>query len=545
MKNYNTVIEGNLVDVFNELIFPAKIYISGEKIKRVVKNDEKYSHFILPGFIDSHIHIESSMLTPAGFAELAVKHGTVAVVSDPHEIANVAGLSGVEFMISSGRSVPLKFFFGAPSCVPATEFEQSGARLDPEDVKMLLNRDDIYFLSEMMNFPGVVSRESNVMKKIGYALEVNKPVDGHAPALGGDDLKRYIAAGISTDHETISLAEAEEKILGGMKLQIREGSAARGFDLLSGLIDRFPESVMLCSDDLHPDDILKGHINRLLERGVKMGTDLFNLIRAANVNPVRHYKLPVGSLREGDYADMVIVRDLEKFDVLETIINGEKVYSGGKVLFDREIQRLDSKFRTKQINSQEIKIQAEGRRINIIEVKDGEIYTGCRTDNAKIKEGLAVSDPERDICKIIVVNKYTNVQPVKGFISGFGLKKGAIAGSVAHDSHNIIAVGLRDEDITKAVNVVIEMKGGLAAVSSGEIIKMPLEIGGLMTNLDGHEVSRKYQELDNYAKILGSPLRAPFMSLSFMALLVIPELKIGDKGLFDVNKFGFTSLFVK
>ncbi len=538
-------IKGNLVDVYKEKIYPAEIVISENKIESINSVDEVFSGYILPGLVDSHVHVESSMLTPAGFSELAVKQGTVAVVSDPHEIANVAGLDGIQYMIESGKSVPLKFFFGAPSCVPATEFESSGARIDPEDVEKLLMRDDIYFLSEIMNYPGVITRDKNIIRKIDFARKLNKPIDGHAPGIRGDDLERYIQAGIGTDHECVSLVEAEEKISKGMKIQIREGSAAKGFDLFCNLIDRFPEDVMLCTDDIHPDDLISGHINKLLANGVKKGLNLFNLIRAASINPALYYNLPVGMLRAGDYADMIIVEDLVNFKVSETYIDGKKIYSYGDVLFKINPIQFDNKFRTHQIAPNDLLLVAETDFIRIIEVRDGELYTGSKVDKATIIDGFAVADTKRDICKIVVVDKYNNRKPVTGFISGFGLKDGAIAGSIAHDSHNIIAIGVNDGFICDAVNTILDMQGGIAAVSSNKNISMQLEIAGLMTSSDGKEVAAKYKDLDEFAKFLGSALSAPYMSLSFMALLVIPELKIGDRGLFDVNNFRFTSVFVK
>ena len=532
------------MDVFKNEIFPAEITFSEGMIVRVEKSNRAYSNYILPGLIDSHVHIESSMLTPAGFAELAVKHGTVAVVSDPHEIANIVGLRGVDFMIENGATVPLKFFFGAPSCVPATDFECSGARIDVPDIEKLVKRDDIYFLSEVMNFPGVISGERSLMRKIALARKYNKPVDGHAPGLTGDDLIKYIAAGIKTDHECISLSEAEEKISLGMKIQIREGSAAKGFEKFHQLINKYPGSVMLCSDDLHPNDLLNGHINALLSKGVKMGIGIFNLIRAASLNPALHYRLPVGMLREGDHADMVIVEDLDNFHVIRTVINGRDAFRENSLSFKKQFKGLDSKFRTESVREEDIKLISKGRKIKVIEVNDGDLYTGSRVFRTKIENGYAISDVSRDICKIVVVNKYFNAKPAVGFITGFGIKKGAIAGSIAHDSHNIIAVGTDDYDIINAINSIIELKGGLAVVNGNQKNTMQLEIGGIMTNMDGGEVARRYLEVDNCVKKLGSPLTAPFMSLSFMALLVIPELKIGDKGLFDANRFSFTSLFI-
>lgn len=539
----SNLICGNVVDVFSRRIFPAEVEIRGERIRRITEIRGNMTSFILPGLIDSHIHIESSMLSPAGFSALAVRHGTVAVVSDPHEIANVAGVKGINYMIRSGDSVPLKFYFGAPSCVPATDIEESGAVLDSKQIAELLKRDDLYFLSEIMNFPGVINSSKSVLDKIKIAHKLGKPVDGHAPGLRGHDLDKYIKAGITTDHECINFDEAEEKISKGMKIQIREGSAAKGFDLFFKLIDKYPDFVMLCSDDKHPDDLIKGHINELLARGVRNNIDVFNLIRAATVNPALHYKLPVGLLREGDPADMIIVDNIEDFRVKETYINGNKIYDEGKILYKSKPVKFNYRFQTKIIQNTDVKISNEGGKIRVIEANDGQLFTGSLIVKPKVEGSTVVSDPARDICKIVVVNKYKTSKPSIGFITGFGLKKGAIAGSVAHDNHNIIAVGVDDDDLVKSINIVIEMQGGLA-VTSGEITKkLQLEIAGLMSNMDGEEVALRYLELDNYAKYLGSSLSAPFMTLSFMSLLVIPELKICNNGLFDVNQFKITSLF--
>ncbi|MGF1584501.1 MAG: adenine deaminase [Bacteroidales bacterium] len=538
-------IKGNLVDVHERIIYPAVITIIEGKIVNIEKTNEVFESFILPGLIDSHVHIESSMLTPSGFAHIAVQHGTIGVVSDPHEIANVIGAEGVEFMIRNGKTIPFKFFFGAPSCVPATEFESSGGQINPEDVDDLLKREDVYFLSEMMNFPGVINGNKEIGLKIASAHKYSKPIDGHAPGLTGKDLEMYIKAGITTDHECVSLDEAVEKISHGMRIQIREGSAARGFDLFSELIGTFPEMVMLCTDDLHPNDLVKGHINLLLARGVAKGINIFDLLNAACLNPVLHYNLPVGLLRIGDPADLIVVNDLKQFEVLSTYINGELVYNGDKTIFNQVHSNIDKEFRTKHITQDEIVVPAKEDNIRVIEVFDGELFTGNRVFKAKIQNGIALADTRRDICKIVVVNKYELNQPAVGFITGFGLKHGALAGSVAHDSHNVIAVGTNDEDIENAINKVIDMKGGLAAFSDDQNMSLQLEIAGLMTNRDGRVVAGEYSDIENFAKSLGSKLRAPFMSLSFMALLVIPELKIGDKGLFDVANFSFTSLFVK
>ncbi len=536
-------IEGNIVDVLNEKIYPAEIKIAEGKIISISGTSKHYNRYIMPGFVDSHIHIESSMLTPARFACLAVKHGTVGVVSDPHEIANVAGTDGIDFMIRNSETVPLKFFFGAPSCVPATNFETSGAILNSLNVADLLKRRDIWFLSEVMNFPGVLNEDPEVLKKIRVSRKLNKPVDGHAPGLRGEQLKKYINAGISTDHECLTYEEAVEKITAGMIIQVREGSAARGFDLFSGLFDEFPGSVMICSDDMHPDDLLKGHINKLVSRGVKRGINLFRLLRAAIVNPVVHYGLPVGLLRVGDPADMIAVNNLEDFIVSDSWINGERVYSEGIVNFSASDVNVNFSFRKKHIDFDDLKVMARGENIKVIKAFDGQLFTGSDIKKANLDEGIVVADPQRDICKIVVVNRYSDIPPAAAFVSGFGLKKGAIAGSVSHDSHNVIAVGTLDEEIAAAVNRVIDMQGGLVALADGQSETLSLEVGGLMTNSDGADVSEKYRTVECFAKQLGSSLKSPFMTLSFMALLVIPELKISDKGLFDVSEFNYTDLF--
>lgn len=536
-------MKGNLVDVHNRKIFPARIEISDNIIKRIVEIEGELDNYILPGFIDSHLHIESSMLTPSGFAKIAVGHGTIGAVCDPHEIANVLGVKGINYMVESSSTVPFKCFFGAPSCVPATKFDSSGATLDSEAIRLLLKRSDIYFLAEMMNYPGVINNDVDVIKKIKHAIDLDKPIDGHAPGLRGLGLKKYVDAGISTDHECISIEEAEEKIGVGMKIQIREGSAARGFDKFFSLIDKFPGSVMLCSDDKHPQDLIRGHINELLRRGIEKEVDFFNILRAATVNPVFHYNLPVGLLREGDYADFIVINDLKSFLVKETYINGLKVFSNGRTLFDKSGVELNCDFRTNLISKVDLLVPAREKNIKVIRVIDGELFTKAETAKANIINGFIESEIEKDICKIVVTNKYSDKLPFTGFIRGFGLQKGAIAGSVAHDSHNIIAVGADDTSICEAINTIIEMKGGLVVVCDDETEKLRLEIGGLMTNEDAGLVANNYERLEDYAKKLGSKLKSPFMSLSFMSLLVIPELKISDTGLFDVNKFGFTSLY--
>lgn len=549
-------ITGNLVDVHQTKIYPAEIKVENGKIKSVTSRESGVgSQYILPGFIDSHVHIESSMLVPSEFAKLAVVHGTVATVSDPHEIANVCGKEGVEFMIENGKTVPFKFNFGAPSCVPATIFETAGATLDSGDVENLLKRDEIKYLSEMMNFPGVLNEDEEVMKKIAAAHRLLKPVDGHAPGLRGEDAKTYIAAGITTDHECFTKEEALDKLQNGMKVIIREGSAAKNFEALINLLNDYPNQMMFCSDDKHPDSLVDGHINLLCARAVAKGIDVFKIIKAACVNPVFHYKLDVGLLQVGDDADFIVVKDLEKFEVIKTFINGQLVAEDGKSKIETGkssvinnfscSKKKIEEFEVKRGNDREVLISnlfiadsAGNLRIPVIEALDGQLITNKILYEPAIINGKLESDLEDDILKIVVVNRYKDALIAKAFINNFKLLKGAIASSVAHDSHNIVAVGVDDASICKAVNLVIEKQGGVSAVDDEKEMVLALPVAGLMSNEDGYEVAESYTAIDKMVKEeLGSTLSAPFMTLSFMALLVIPHLKLSDKGLFDGDKF--------
>ncbi len=498
--------------------------------------------YILPGFIDAHIHIESSMVTPGAFAFEAVKHGTVGVVSDPHEIANVLGWKGVEFMIKDAEKSPLDFWFGAPSCVPATDFETSGARIDSDEIEQVMKRPEIKYLSEMMNFPGVIYGDKNVLKKIKAAKKEGKPIDGHAPGLSGEDLKKYIDAGISTDHECSSLDEAKEKISLGMKILIREGSAARNLNSLKELFNLYPEKIMLCSDDLHPEMLVERHINKLVGALIEEGYDKFDVIRSATINPVRHYKLETGLLQKGQRADFILVDDLGKMNVKETWIRGEKVFDNGKRNFIYTPGQTLNNFRCTPVVENEIKVERKQGTLRVIEAYDGELIT----DEARIvvPDGDFVEpDMARDILKIVVKERYNDSPPAIGFIKGFGLKKGAFASSIAHDSHNIICVGTNDGDIVEAINEIIRCTGGLAVAAAGTRSSLPLNIGGIMTTRACSEVAGEYKYLNDMVRSLGCTMTAPFMTLSFMALLVIPSLKIGDRGLFDVNQFKPVSLF--
>ncbi|MCD4696134.1 MAG: adenine deaminase [Bacteroidales bacterium] len=539
----NRKIKGNIVDVVSKRIFKGTIEISDGKIQSVVEEDNIESHYIIPGLIDAHIHIESSMLIPSEFARIAVTHGTVATVSDPHEIANVLGVPGIEFMIANGNKVPFKFNFGAPSCVPATSFESSGAILDATDVEALLNRNDIKYLSEMMNYPGVLYKDKEVYAKLAAAKRVGKPVDGHAPGLCGEDAQKYINEGISTDHECFTLEEALEKIKYGMKIQIREGSAAKNFEALAPLIKEHSDDIMFCSDDKHPDDLAKGHMNEIVKRAVSLGYDPVEVLRICTYNPVKHYNLDVGLLQENDPADFVIIDNLKDFTILETNINGECVARNGKTLLLPVGESAPNAFKAHEVKPAGIRVGEQAGNIKVMQALDGQLITKSFLAKPKINDGFVVSDTDRDILKIVVLNRYQASKPAIAFIRGFGFKQGAIASTVAHDSHNIIAVGTDDTQIVEAINKIIKSKGGISLVEDDQSLALPLPVAGIMSNDDGYKVGELYEKINGRAKRLGSDLHAPFMTLSFMALLVIPELKLSDKGLFDGSVFQFTSLF--
>jgi len=540
-------ITGQLVDVWTKKIYPAEVAVVNGKIASVTPLKEdglEPERYILPGFIDSHVHIESSMLVPRQFARLAVVHGTVATISDPHEIANVCGMKGVEYMIENGRTVPFKFFFGAPSCVPATVFETAGATLDAEEVATLLQKEEIPYLSEMMNFPGVLYKDPVVMQKIQAARQAGKPIDGHAPGLRGEQARAYIEAGepgkviISTDHECFTREEALDKLQYGMKIIIREGSAARNFEALIDLLNDYPQQIMFGSDDKHPDSLVAGHINQLCARAVAKGIDVFSILQAACVNPVLHYKLPVGLLRTGDAADFIVTGDLQQFNVLQTCINGELVAENGHSRIASQTSGLINNFNCSPKKVADFRMPWNGETtIPVIEALDGQLITNKLQLPPATSDGQIVSDPERDILKIAVVNRYADAVVALAFIRNTGLKEGAIASSVAHDSHNIVVVGVDDESLCKAVNLVIAEQGGVSCVSSAASLVLPLPVAGLMSAEDGYEVAGSYTAIDAMAKSLGSTLAAPFMTLSFMALLVIPHLKLSDLGLFDGDAF--------
>ncbi len=539
-------IQGQLVDLHNREIYPAEVRLLDGRISDIRRLEKAAGPYIMPGFVDAHIHIESSMLVPSEFARLAVAHGTVATVSDPHEIANVLGIEGVHYMIENGRRTPFKFNFGAPSCVPATAFETAGAGIDAAGVWSLLRMPEVKYLAEMMNYPGVLYQDKEVMAKLAAARKLGKPVDGHAPGLRGADARRYFEAGISTDHECFTYEEGLEKLQLGIKVIIREGSAAKNFNALIPLLPQFPDQIMFCSDDKHPDGLILGHINQLAARARAAGYELFDILRAACLNPVLHYGLDVGLLRPGDPADLILVENLENFTVKATYIDGILVAENGASLIERADAPVLNNFHASPKRTEAFDIPRKGSKIRVIRALNGEIITEQFITEARIVNGFAVSAPSRDILKMAVVNRYTEAPPALAFINGFGLKQGAIASCVGHDSHNIIAVGGDSHSICRAVNLIIRHKGGISAVFQDEEMALPLPVAGIMTNADGYEVARAYKQIDNFARQkMGSPLSAPFMALSFMALLVIPSLKLGDRGLFDGSSFRFTPLFVE
>ncbi|MEA3497817.1 MAG: adenine deaminase [Campylobacterota bacterium] len=539
------IIKANYIDIKNSNIFPASILVENKKIISITKIEELLSTFILPGFIDAHIHIESSMMIPSQFAKIAVTHGTVATVSDPHEIANVLGEKGIEFMLSNASKVNFNFNFGVSSCVPATTFETSGSTLDSKIVDKLLHNPNLNHLGEVMAFPSVINGDKEILEKIESAKKLNIPIDGHAPNLRGKDLKKYIRSGITTDHESSSYEEAKEKLDLGMKILIREGSAAKNFDALSPLIDKYYKKLMFCSDDKHPNDLLKGHINSLVLKAVKKGYDLFNILQIACINPINHYNLDLGQLQIGDKADFIEIQDLTSFKIIRTVIAGEEVYIDGKNKINNVDVEPINKFNTKPKKIEEFIFKSDCDTIEVIQAIDHELFTKELKYHTK-EDGIFSVDLSQDILKIAVINRYEDKKPAVSFVNGFGLKKGAIASCVAHDSHNIIVVGCSDEEICKAVNLIIESKGGISAVDTNSSLHLPLDIAGIMSSDDAFKVASLYEEIDNFSKKdLGSTLSSPFMTLSFMALLVIPEIKLSDKGLFNGREFHFISGCIK
>jgi len=536
-------IFGKVIDLHEKRIFDAELKIADGKIVTIERSLRKSQQYILSGLIDSHVHVESSMMVPSNFAHAAVQHGTVAAVADPHEIANVLGIEGVDFMISDAEKVPMKFYFGAPSCVPATNFETSGAVIGSNEIEGLLKRKDIWFLSEVMNFPGVINEERSVIKIIEAAHKSGKRIDGHAPGLTGKDLEKYCEKGISTDHESVNIEEAREKIERGMKIMIREGSAARNLEELHMLFEEFPEKLMLCCDDIHPEMLQKGHIDKIVRDLLGRGYDLFDVLRAASVNTVEHYSLDVGTLRPDQPADFIVIDNPKDFNILETWIDGKKIYDRGKVSFETGKPIPVNRFNSSMISPEELVVKNSGRAVRVIKANDGELVT-YKEEVAWTNMPELTASVSRDILKIVVKDRYNDGPPSVAFISGFSLNHGAFASSVAHDSHNIVAVGTNDEDISNAINIIVQTRGGLSCCNKGEQLVVPLSIAGIMTDVPCGTIAAEYKKLSDKVRDMGSQLKAPFMTLSFMSLLVIPHLKLGDRGLFDVDCFEFVDLFV-
>ncbi|CAA7387393.1 adenine deaminase [Chryseobacterium fistulae] len=537
-------IQSNLIDLVSRETYPAEIIVDNGKITSIKRINEVLETYILPGFIDSHVHIESSMLVPSEFARIAVQHGSVGTISDPHEIANVLGVSGVEYMIENATKVPFHFYFGAPSCVPATDFETAGAVIDADDIEKLLNREEIVYLAEMMNFPGVIYQDTNVLKKLALAKQYKKPIDGHAPGLMGEDMQRYFSAGITTDHECFGYTEALEKLKYGVNIMIREGSAAKNFETLIPLLKEFPDQIMFCCDDKHPDDLIESHINYHVKRALEYGHDLYDVLRASSYNVIKHYHLPIGLLQPGDNADFIVIDNLENFTILKTYINGILVAENGHSYIQSMEAAIVNKFHCNPKQPDDFKIKTKSEKIRVIEVLDRQLITHELHMNTLDIEGYAESNIEDDVLKIAVVNRYHDAPVSVAFIKNVGLKTGAIASCVAHDSHNIVVVGTNDEDMCKAVNAIIKAKGGISLATETEELVLELPIAGIMTNCSAEKVAADYITLDLHAKKLGSTLKAPYMSLSFMALLVIPELKLSDKGLFNGKEFQFADVFI-
>ena len=559
-----------MLDVITDTFYPARITIEDGKYKEItpisIDEDTKLDMpgLMMPGFIDSHIHIESSMMTPAQFAKVAVRHGTTGVVCDPHEIANVLGIEGIEAMIENAKQVPFNFFFSAPSCVPATPFETSGAVIDSADINYLLKKDEIIGLGEMMNFPGVINGDEEVLKKLKLARIYNKPIDGHAPLLSGEELNKYLKQQIVTDHECSNILEAFEKKVKGMKIMVRDGSSALDMENLFNIEDIYsyiedPSSLgvlfrdifelkiyaplfdFIVSDDKNPNDLLEGHLNKSVKKACELGIDIVKAINMVTINPAYHYNLNCGAIVVGANADFVLVDSIYDLNILETYIGGECVFDGENVLFDApEVDARNSINATKKSASDfDILYDGDECEVNVIECIDGDLLTKKATAKLKTKDGIVQPDIIQDVLKIAVVERYGGNNVSNAFIKGFGLKKGAIASSVAHDSHNMIVVGYNSEMMAKAVNEVIDNQGGVAVVSEDFSDSLPLPIAGLMSNEDAEIIAEKLTTLQNMAAALGSNLTSPFMTMAFMALLVIPSLKISDLGLFDGDAFEF------
>ena len=542
-----TTYTGHIVDIREKRIFAGEIVVEKGRIAEIrpIESVAEDAPYYLPGLVDAHIHIESSLMLPVQFARVAVRHGVTAAICDPHEITNVLGVEGIDFMVNNARNSRFGFYFGLPSCVPSSHLETAGARIDAAQTRELIKRDDLWFLAEMMNFPGVLADDAGTWQKLAAAKEAHKPIDGHAPGVLGENLRKYIGAGVTTDHECSSIEEAREKIAAGMKVLVREGSAARNFEALYPIIGEHPAMTMLCSDDKHPDDLIQGHIDALVRRGMAHGLSVWDLLQAAALNPVEHYRIPAGMMREGDPATFIAVDNLHDFNVVRTVIKGHEVYNAEQGLIDSELTlpyehpAAPNNFKAQPITEDDIRCEITEDRAKIIKAFDGELFTATEIATA---EGLH-TDPS--IQKIMVYNRYGNGRPQVAFIRGFDIRRGAIGATIAHDSHNIVVIGSNDRDMVCIANALIEIKGGIGVCDGEAVDLLPLPIAGLMADAPAEEIAEKWQRLSDKTRALGCPFRAPFISMAFMALPVIPELKLTDKGLVDVLKFDFTELLIR
>lgn len=535
------IIEGNIVDIHDRRIFSGEIHIHAGEVCRIVENQKKYDTYLCPGFVDAHVHIESSMLTPQHFSDMVIAKGTVSVVSDPHEIANVMGVEGVDFMLRDAELADVKIHTGIPSCVPATLFDASGGMLDVEDVEAMAASGRFVVLSEMMNVPGVLNKDEKTWGKLRIARKYGLRIDGHAPLLSGRELEMYVAAGISTDHEVTSLQEAREKIACGMNILIREGSAAKSLHVLKELLRESPDKVMFCTDDAHPDEILsEGHIDKIVRRLLAENYDLYDVLRAASLNAIEHYGLAVGTLREGEPADFIRIDNLRDFKTLEVYLNGQVKYAlpdkNNRQLKYQSMQPVN-RFNHSYVDISQL-AHAVVDRIDCIGIIPGELLTTHESISVVPSENFE-SDVQQDVLKLVYINRYQNLPPRIAYIKGFGIASGAFASSISHDSHNILAVGCTDEDILRAVNSIIAHQGGLAVTNKNDTHILPLPVGGIMSLEEPHALAARFEHLNREIRAMGTTLNSPFMTLSFMSLLVIPELKIGEKGLFSYQQFNF------
>lgn len=540
-------IEGNICDLEKEEFFPGRISIKEGKIieikrLKINKVERKFENYILPGFIDSHCHIESSFLSPPLFGTLAISHGTVAVVADCHEIANVFGEKGIFWMLKSAKLSPFKFYWALPSCVPATKFETTPNKISAKEVKQFLKRKEFVSLGEVMDFPAVINRKKEIMDKIKIAKKFKKPIDGHCPGLSGKDLRKYISTGISTDHECTNLKEAEEKQKLGMIIQIREGSAAKNLKDLTGLNYK---RACLVTDDLEVKDLLKGQLNKVLKKAIKLDVPFFKAIKMVTKIPARHYKLNFGEIKVGKEANLVEFKNLKDFKPQKVWIDGKLVFKNGKILFPIKTLNLKTaiKIKEKLAEDFEIKTKKEKVKVRAIEVVPNQILTKERIFEMEAINGKLESDLKRDILKIAVVNRYGKEFIGLGFVKGLGLKKGALASSVSHDSHNLICIGTNDKNIAKAISI-LNKKGGFVFAKGNKNFRAELPLAGLMTNEKPEKLVKGIECLEKKLKLAGCKLKNPLSQIAFLALLVIPESKISDRGIFDVDKFQFENLII-